>query len=170
MKPKDVPKPDKYDLSPTDLVDWHELFKASMIAVDPRWEEILTAFHMQPKVMKAHDVTRILKDIDMDGDDIHSANYQMYVALLAYTKGALLTRVRANASALAMESYRYIFHKGNNATTMNIVSTTTAAMQPLAAKSVADVESKVSSWKKDIKYLDDLGRTPMDNDQKNRSW
>ena len=166
MKSKDIPKPDRYNLSPTDFVDWHELFKATMIGIDARWEDILTAFHKEKKTMKPNDVKKILKDIDMDEDDINSVNYQMYVSLLAYTKDALLTKVKANKSAMAMETYRFIYQKGNNATTMNIVNTTTAAMQPSPAKNVAEVESKVGSWKADIKYLEDLGKIPMDNDQK----
>ena len=167
MKSKDVPKPGQYDLSPTEFVEWHELFKATMIGHDPLWEEILKKFQNIPKQnLKADEIKQMLKDMEMTDADVHTANYTLYVQLLAYTKGALLDKVKNNESVLAMESYRFLHSKGHNATTMNVVKVTTATLRPSIAQTNSEVDAKLNAWKANIKYLDALGKPSMENDQR----
>jgi hypothetical protein len=138
-----------------------------MIGHDPLWEEILKKFQNIPKKnLKADEIKEMLKDMEMTDADVHTANYTLYVQLLAYTKGALLDKVKNNESVLAMESYRFLHSKGHNATTMNVVKVTTATLRPSIAQTNSEVDAKLNAWRANIKYLDALGKPSMENDQR----
>ena len=165
LKSKDIPKPDKYDLSPTEFLEWHELFVANMVGHDRKWHTILKAFRETKKVLKATEAESMLMDLGLAEDEIQVANQQLYITLLSFTKGSLLAKVKANQAALAMESYRYIHQRGNNATTMNVVQVTTAVMRPTVAKTISEVEARINDWKVHIKYLSDIGKFTLDHEQ-----
>ena len=39
---KNMPKPSKFDLSPTEYEEWYDLFTSTMVAMDALWDNILT--------------------------------------------------------------------------------------------------------------------------------
>ena len=53
----------------------------------------------------------------------------------------------------AMESFRYIVHKGRNTTMTSIMHRRMRVMNPEVAKNAEDVEKKLQMWKNDIRLL-----------------
>ena len=67
---------------------------------------------------------------------------------------------------MAFQSYRYIYHRGKNATKMNIVIMKAEVLRPARANKVEDVEEKLNEWKEKQRYLEDVGEPSLNFDQK----
>ena len=50
FKTRDVPRPDPYDMVPSEFDEWHELFKAVLISQDNTWSKVLEWIAEEVKV------------------------------------------------------------------------------------------------------------------------
>ena len=173
-KPKDIrgfdvkfmPKPDPYDGKPQNFPNWNELFIAHFAAMDDKWEAIFK--ELQQAKVTPNDIIgmkKLLAKASVREDEIPKANRMMYVSLLQYTTGEARGKVMSNGPSNAMDSYKYIYEKGTNATVMNILAVKTKAMHPEQAVDMNDVENKINKWKEDLRYLRETGNYDFTEEQ-----
>ena len=77
----------------------------------------------------------------------------LYLHLLQLTKGNAHARVASNGTHGVFEAYRHINQRGKNATISSLIERRMKVMKPEAAKTLDDVESKLTAWKDDMRYL-----------------
>lgn len=155
---KNVPKPAKYNLDHRGYNGWHDLFVATMSASDPQWEKILMeiegfgADKITPEKVNQLEIT-----LGMEGEVMKKAQRTLYLHLLQYTEGEAYAKVISGGTKEVIETYRHITYKGKNATIVTRMEKRMRVMNPDPAKDVKDVESKVTAWKGDIRYLQETG-------------
>ena len=101
--------------------------------------------------MKMRDIASFLNNIWIDGSIHKSVSKMLYVNLLMFTKDEASHKVKANGSDLAFESYRYIIHKGKNASTAHKMTMRNRVMRPEAATKMDDIEKRLSEWKQNLR-------------------
>ena len=93
---KSNPKPDQYGMEQEKFQEWDELLKAMMVAIDDRWEDILTNIQSEgKKVMTPERMDEVLITSGVGVDDHRKAKKMLYVTLLAYTKDDALVAVKS---------------------------------------------------------------------------
>ena len=166
FNPKDMAKPTPYDMEPGSFHNWNELFMSYMISIDKQWEKILHELQKKDMVMNKEEVEKIQDELNMTQEDKKSANRSLYINLIGYTKGKARSRVISNAVDMSFETYRFIYHKGKNATTMNIVIMKADVLRPAPASKMEDIEHKLNEWKEKQRYLEEVGEAALKDDQK----
>ena len=163
---KNMIKPPAFDMEPGNFINWNELFTTYMMSIDPQWEIILKRLQKVDTTITRDTIDNIQDELKMTYLVKKSANHAMYINLIGYTSGKTKSRVTANSIDMAFESYRYIYHKGKNATKMNIVIMKAEVLRPARANKVEDVEEKLNEWKEKQRYLEDVGEPSLNFDQK----
>ena len=80
----------------------------------------------------------------------------LYLNMLQYTKGEAHAKMVSGGIEEALEGYRFIVHKGKNATLRTLMDKRTKVMNPTAAKDVKEIEKKLMAWKSDCRYLKEM--------------
>ena len=162
---KDMIKPPVYDMEPSTL-NWSELFTTYMMSIDSQWEGILKKLQKTDVVLSRNAVDDLQNELKMTPAVKKAASHALYINLLGFTGGKAKSRVTTNSIDMSFESYRYVYHKGKNATKMNIVNMKAEVLRPARATKIDDIEEKLNAWKDKQRYLEDVGTPPMDFDQK----
>ena len=163
---KDMIKPPVYDMEPSTFLNWSELFTTYMMSIDSQWEGILKKLQKTEVALSRSAVDDLQNELRMTPAVKKAASHALYINLLGYTGGKAKSRVTTNSIDMSFESYRYIYHKGKNATKMNIVNMKAEVLRPARATKIDDIEEKLNAWKDKQRYLEDVGTPPMDFDQK----
>jgi len=163
---KDMIKPPVYDMEPSTFLNWSELFTTYMMSIDSQWEGILKKLQKTDVALSRSAVDDLQNELKMTPAVKKAASHALYINLLGYTGGKAKSRVTTNSIDMSFESYRYIYHKGKNATKMNIVNMKAEVLRPARATKIDDIEEKLNAWKDKQRYLEDVGTPPMDFDQK----
>ena len=155
---KSVPKPEKFDLKPEKSNSWHDLFTATMAANDAQWELILKeieSYGQEKITMNQRQGTA--SKLGMSEEVMKTAERSLYLNLLQYTAGDAHAKVTSGGVKDVLETYRHIVCKGKHATIATKMEKRMKVMSPEAARDIADIESKVTAWKGDIRYLQEVG-------------
>ena len=163
---KDMIKPAPYDMEPGSFLNWNELFVSYMMSIDRKWGVILTSIQKKDSPYNKEDIVKAQDELQMPPDIKKAANHALYINLLGFTKGKAKSRVTSNSIDLSFESYRYIYHKGKNATKMNIVLMKADVLRPTKANKVEDIENRMSEWREKQRYLEEVGEPPLKDAQK----
>jgi len=163
---KDMIKPPVYDMEPSTFLNWSELFTTYMMSIDSQWEGILKKLQKTDVVLSRNAVDDLQNELKMTPAVKKAASHALYINLLGFTGGKAKSRVTTNSIDMSFESYRYVYHKGKNATKMNIVNMKAEVLRPARATKIDDIEEKLNAWKDKQRYLEDVGTPPMDFDQK----
>ena len=92
-----------------------------IVAIDDRWEDILTNIQSEgKKVMTPERMDEVLITSGVGVDDHRKANQMLYVTLLAYTEDDVLAVVKSGQADGSMEAFRLISTKGRNVTHRHI--------------------------------------------------
>ena len=156
---KDMIKPAPYDMEPGSFLNWNELFVSYMMSIDSEWGAILTSIQKKDSPYSKEDIVKAQDELQMPPDIKKAANNALYINLLGFTEGKAKSRVTSNSIDLSFESYRYIYHKGKNATKMNIVLMKADVLRPTKANKVEDIENRMSEWR-EAAVLGGSGGTP----------
>ena len=158
--PKSTPKPGQYDCESKEFNTWHDLFTALLVNLDEKWEDIFEKIEgYSGRVIKEKEKGDIQKDLGFEDEMMEKLQRLLYLNLLTYTKGDAHSKVVSGGQDHIMETYRYIVHKGKNATVRVVLEKRTKVMNPEPAKDMADIEGKVTAWKNDIRYLEEIRDT-----------
>ena len=95
----------------------------------------------------------MIVDFGLNENAIARIQKMLYLNLLNYTKGESHSRVIAGGTKDAMETYRYINHKGKNSNIISLMEKRTKVMNPDQASRIEEVEGKMMMWKEDRRYL-----------------
>ena len=152
---KSAPKPVPYDFGDEhEFHAWKDLMMALMTSYDGRWETILEAIEkMGKKIVDMKVKEEIKKELGMDDPTTAKCVKILYTTLLQYTKGEAKSKVTSCGMAGAWESYRYIVNRGKNITMTAVMQKRMRVMNPDAAKTPEDVETKLQTWKTDMRIL-----------------
>ena len=107
---RNLPKPEKFNGKAEKFKSWHELFKAQLLAIDERWEQIILkikGMRSNEKITGKNGRT-FLTDLGINGKHVQPILSGMFIALLQNTEGDLNAKVLDNGAALALETYRQI--------------------------------------------------------------
>ena len=140
---------------------------AHLVAMDTIWETILTQEPFNSgKVLKVTNITSMLNSMDIDVSIHKSVSKMLYVCLRMYTKDEAAHKVKANGSDLAFESYRFIVHRGKNASTAHKMIMRNKVMHPESASKIDEIEKRLSEWKQNLRYLAEVcPESQLDDDQ-----
>ena len=158
-------KPDQYDGKSDKFSGWHELFTAQLSALDEKWENVLLRARAHKVKLTENDILEIMKEVKIDIKLKTKMNRTMYISLLQYTAGDAHGKVVSNGLPMALDTYRYLYQKGKNETTVNMMKFINKTMYPEAATDINDVEKKINKWKEDIRCLGDMGRSDLTQEQ-----
>ena len=152
---KHAPKPEQYDFGEEkEFYAWRDLFLALLSAHDEQWDVILGEVEkMGKRVINEAELKEIQSKLAMESDVMNKCTKILYTTLLQYTKGDARVKVTSGGMKGAMESFRYIVHKGRNTTMTSIMHRRMKVMNPEVAKNAEDVEKKIQMWKNDIRLL-----------------
>ena len=140
---------------------------AQLTALDEKWDKILNELKQE----KCMDMKVKENNVEMLGkanireDLLPKVNRTLYVSLLQYTTGDPHAKVVSNGTELALESYKQLFKKGENATTINSMKIMHRTLQPEVATSLGDVEAKVDKWKEDRRYMQEMRKDFLTREQ-----
>ena len=90
---------------------WNELFTGLLEALDDKWEGILEQLMNMKETMSDQKLMEMLKELKLE-KHVTKINRTMYMSLLQYTQGDAHAKVVGNGLKLALDSYRYLYHKG----------------------------------------------------------
>ena len=128
-----------------------------MIAIGEEWDGILKAAREKVNEIEKNDMMEIIESQGYDKEQVNTVNNTLYVAMLQTTEGDAHGKVTSSGVDKALDTYRYIHHKGKNDTTQNAVRVKRRAMHPEAAVNASEVEGKLNKWKEDLRYLEETG-------------
>ena len=94
------------------------------------------------------------------------ANHALYVNLPRFTKGEAKGRVISNSIELSFAMYRHIYLTGKSASKMNIVLTKADVPRHEKADKVNEIEIRLNEWREKPRYLEEVGETALEVDQK----
>ena len=155
--PKTTPKPQPYDCEYKEFNNWHDLFMAIMVNVDEKWEGIFEAVEAYAgRVIKEKERKEIQTKLDFDEEMMKKLQRLLYLNMLTYTKGDAHAKVVSGGQGNIMETYRYVVHKGKNATIRVVMEKRVKVMNPEPAKDMTEIEAKMTAWKSDIRYLKEM--------------
>ena len=151
---KHAPKPEKYDMDPKGYQAWHDLFTANMTSQDSKWEAILAMIEAYGKSpIKQVQEEEIKEKLQASDELMKKVKKQLYLNLIQYTTGDAYAKVMGSGSSQSLDCYRHIIYKGKNATIINMMEKRMRVMNPQKASTMADIESMMTAWKADIRYL-----------------
>ena len=108
---KHAAKPEQYDFGEEkEFYAWRDLFLALLSAHNEQWDVIL----MGERVINEAELKVIQSKLARESDVMNKCTKILYTLLLQYTKGDARVKVASGGMKGAMESFRYIFHKGRN--------------------------------------------------------
>ena len=163
---KHMPRPEPYDGKAASFPAWNELFVAHFIAMDDKWEKVFS--QVQKTKMQKGDLNgmkELMEKVNVREEEMLKVNKMLYVGLLQYTTGDARGKVMSNGPSSAVESYKYIYDKGTNATVMNVIAVKTRAMHPEQAVNMGEVEVRINKWREDIRYLRETGNFDFTEEQ-----
>ena len=154
---KNMPKPEPIDVHGKDSHEfnaWHDLFVAYATTHDAKWEHILNAIEEFGKdAIDKVGTDRIKVEHGLTADGVRKVKQWLYLNLLQFTKGDTHSRTVAAGMDAAMETYRLMVLKGKNSTVTSLMDQRMRIMQPDKAKTMDEVDMKVTQWKADIRIL-----------------
>ena len=163
---KNMLQPGTYDGKPETFQSWHELFVAQLAALSEEWDALLMAARKcGDEPISPGKVEEMMTDLELDIGQIPNINRTLYVSLLKFTSNDAHGKVVSSGIEQALDTYRYLYLKGKNDTTMNVMRIKTRVMHPDVANTVEEVESKMNKWKEDIRYLKETDNYNMNDDQ-----
>ena len=132
---------------------------ALMSSFDARWEAILGAIEkMGKKIIDDKTKGEVKTNLGMDDETTAKCVKILYTTLLQFTKGEAKAKVTSCGMKGAWESYRYIVNRGKNITMTAVMQKRMKVMNPEPAKRPEDVESKLQSWKTNLRILLETGQ------------
>ena len=164
---KNTIKPEPYEGKPEQFHVWNELFTAGLAAVDEQWDQVLKEISDYGSVpIKEEQEIEIMKNLGKNMTLLPKIKRTLYVSMLQHTKGDANVKVLSRGMDQALDCYRHTVHRGKNCTVMNIMKMMHKAMNPEKAVDHSEVEKRISKWKEDMNYLEEVKTGTLTEDQK----
>ena len=156
IHPKDIEKPEKYDLTGDGWLEWSRHFVRFLDRNDAphyRWAALLKSIEgLKGKPVTASDEATWAADLELGA--IGEWKSQLETYLCSYTKGRAREIIRHAGTAGALDAWRILADKGHSQRPMHQQALRTKAYGPRTGVPAKDLELAIMRWETDVRLFE----------------